>query len=392
MSQLQSIPSPARPRRRWRWWLAGLVTVLAAAILIFGTFVRAPYVLYGPGPTLNVLGQDAGRDIINVSGADVFPTSGELRMTTVSQQGGPGTHLTYFQVASALLSDDWDVEREEDVFPQGTTREQISERGAAQMVSSQENAEARALTELGYQVPVTMKVVGTTNTSDAAGKLQEGDILRTIKVGDQQPAKLDTYAAIHDFLAQVEPGSVVTLEFERDGKTQTADIKTQEPINSYTGGKLLGVTGSRLGVFLTVDMDLPLDVGILVENITGPSAGMIFGLALIDKLTEGDLTGGNNIAGTGTLGMDGTVGPIGGAPQKLLGAKRDGAEYFLLPVDNCADISGRVPDGLHVYAVATLGEARQTVEGIAAGDFSRAQTCEQAIERLAVLTGDVGQS
>jgi PDZ domain-containing protein len=79
------------------------------------------------------------------------------------------------------------------------------------------------------------------------------------------------------------------------------------------------------------------------------------------------MTGGKHFAGTGAITAEGKVEPIGGIAQKLVGAKDQGAEYFLAPAENCADVAGRVPDGLDVIKVATLAEARAAVEGIAAG-------------------------
>jgi len=103
---------------------------------------------------------------------------------------------------------------------------------------------------------------------------------------------------------------------------------------------------------------------------------MMFALGIIDKLTPGPLTGGNDVAGTGTISVDGSVGPIGGIRQKLYGAKDDGAEYFLAPTENCAEVAGNVPDDLTVFAVSTLDEALAAVEVVAAeGDITALPTC-----------------
>jgi PDZ domain-containing protein len=92
----------------------------------------------------------------------------------------------------------------------------------------------------------------------------------------------------------------------------------------------------------------------------------MFSLAIYDKLTPGALTGGANIAGTGTINYTGAVGPIGGIQQKLAGAKRGGAAWFLAPAANCDEVVGHIPDGLQVFKVATFAQARDTVEAIAA--------------------------
>ena len=93
-----------------------------------------------------------------------------------------------------------------------------------------------------------------------------------------------------------------------------------------------------MGVGLRLDYDLPVDVTLRTGNVGGPSAGLMFSLAIYDALTPGELTGGKNIAGTGTMDDEGVVGPIGGIRQKLIGARRAGADFFLAPADNCDDV------------------------------------------------------
>ena len=101
-------------------------------------------------------------------------------------------------------------------------------------------------------------------------------------------------------------------------------------------------------------------------NVGGPSAGTMFALGIYDTLTPGAMTGGQQIAGTGTIDPAGKVGPIGGIRQKLVGARDGGADCFLAPADNCDEVVGHVPDGLQVVRISTFDEARQAVEAIAA--------------------------
>lgn len=377
------LPGGKRKGRKGRGLTALLVSVVVLGAVALGiSTLRAPYVLEGPGPTLDVLGDANGGPVLAIDGLPTYDTAGELRMTTVSVRGGPGYHVTYWEVARAWLDPEWDVVREEEIYPPGITQQEVDQQGAAQMVTSQENAMARALTEIGQKVPAKLTAVGVGKGSDAAGKLEEGDVLTHISAPGRDRVALEYYDSIHSFLSATEPGTEVTVEYLRNGQPGKAQIRTHAPVNGHTGGPLLGASGSRLGIYLSVDMDLPFDVAISVDGISGPSAGLMFTLALIDKLTPGELTGGANVAGTGTLGMDATVGPIGGAPMKIAGAKRDGAEFFLLPVDNCADVAGRAPEGIQVVAVASLSEARQALEQIADGQTGQLQTCEQATARL----------
>jgi PDZ domain-containing protein len=113
--------------------------------------------------------------------------------------------------------------------------------------------------------------------------------------------------------------------------------------------------------------EFPFEVDIQLDDVGGPSAGMMFALGIMDKLEEGSLTGGEAIAGTGTIDASGTVGPIGGIRQKLFGAERAGAEYFLAPADNCDEVRGHVPDGLRVFAVKTLDDALAALGAVSSG-------------------------
>jgi PDZ domain-containing protein len=123
----------------------------------------------------------------------------------------------------------------------------------------------------------------------------------------------------------------------------------------------------QLGVLLSSEFDFPFEVRIALDNVGGPSAGSMFALGIIDKLTEGDLTGGRHFAGTGTIDSTGAIGRIGGIQQKLAGARDDGAEFFLAPAENCAEVVGNVPEGMTVVRVATLDEAVRAVEVLGSG-------------------------
>jgi PDZ domain-containing protein len=130
------------------------------------------------------------------------------------------------------------------------------------------------------------------------------------------------------------------------------------------------------GIIVGGDYEFPIDVRIQLENVGGPSAGMMFALGIIDKLTPGALNGGEVIAGTGTITATGEVGPIGGIRQKMYGAVGAGAEWFLSPVDNCNEVTGHIPDGLTVFSVETLDDALAVLDAIESGqDTSGLPSC-----------------
>ncbi|WP_315097279.1 S16 family serine protease [uncultured Cellulomonas sp.] len=334
-----------------------LGTALLLAVLVI---LPVPYAISSPGPTRDVLGSHEGTPLIEVSGAETFDSTGALRLTTVSGTGGPGFPSSVVGVVEGWLSGSAVVQPVELLYPPDRSQDEIDESNEAEMVSSQENAAVAALTELGYEVPATLVVAGAVEGSDAEGKVEEGDVIVALD-GTAVP----DYQGLIGQLDQVEPGTTVVLTVRRHG--QAVDI----PI--VTGEKDDG--RAQIGVFIDPTFDMPVDITISIDDIGGPSAGAMFALGIVDKLTAQDEANGVDIAGTGTIDVTGEIGPIGGIRQKLAGATRDGAAWFLAPAANCDEVVGFVPDGLRVVRVETLHEAREAITAIGAGTADDLPTC-----------------
>jgi len=351
------------PRAPWspRAVVLSISGVLTAALLLLMSAIPAPYAIQDPGPTVDTLGEVDGDPLIQVDGAATYPTEGELRLTTVSVSGGPGgAPVDALEVVGAWLSGASAVVPVELVYPVGVSREERDELAAQEMTTSQENATAAALTELGYEVPAELVVAGAVEGTGSDGVLLEGDVL--VSAGGVDLVMWTDLTAV---LAATPPGTALPLEVLRDGERTDVEVVTGDD----------GEGGSVLGVFIDPAFDFPVDVTIRIDEIGGPSAGTMFALGIVDMLTPGALTGGENVAGTGTITIDGEVGPIGGIRQKLAGAARDGAAYFLAPVDNCAEVVGHVPAGLQVVPVASLAEATDALTAIGAGDAADLPAC-----------------
>jgi PDZ domain-containing protein len=156
-------------------------------------------------------------------------------------------------------------------------------------------------------------------------------------------------------MSDVKPGDEVTVVVRRNGKQLTEKLATvqnpKDPSRAF------------IGVQLTVGFHSPVDVQVALANVGGPSAGLMFSLAIVDTLTPDDLADGRNIAGTGTITPQGKIGPIGGIVQKMNGAAREGATLFLAPQSNCSEVAAHVPDGLDVVAVKSLDDAVAVLSG-----------------------------
>ena len=328
------------------------------ALLAVGAFAitrPVPYVRFSPGPVYNALGEDQGQPVVSIDGAETFPTDGELGITTVYELGAPGSRLTLFEAFKGWLDPSVDVIPrdllyEEDAFDDDDAGDEFRRQGAAQLAESEENAVAAALSFTGE--PVTYEVVVTEVESDApaSGALEVDDAI--VAINDQD---VDTYADVRRIMNKVDPGDDVDVRIERD------DDELTETITS--GSSPDDDERAYLGVYLGLEFDSPVEVDLSLDDVGGPSAGLIFSLAIVDSLTPESLTEGRAIAGTGTITPEGKVGAIGGIVQKMHGAKGDGAEIFLAPRSNCGDVVGNIPDGLAVVAVRTLDEAVGALDG-----------------------------
>lgn len=341
---------------------AGLIALLLIGVMMF---LPTNFVIRAPGPVLNTLGAVDQTELITISGAESFESQSTLDMLTVFVQGGGSNRLTIPVVLEALFNPTKDIAPEETVIPRGVSTDEQSQQNDMQMVSSQDQSVAAALTELGHEFKTWLDVAGfATDTNQSV--LKEGD--RLLKFEGQDIQSLEQLKA--DLDKQGDAPSTMTIE--RPGgedKTQRMDV---------TVSTTPGAAGNRqLGVLLNTSHDFPIDVKFGVEDIGGPSAGMMFALAIIDRLTEGSLAGNHHIAGTGSIDQEGTVGAIGGIAQKMVSAQREGASVFLAPADNCPEVIGRIPDGLDVVKVSTLHEAREVLEQVADGaDPANMTTCK----------------
>lgn len=357
---------PAPPRHRSRSAVAGMwALAVALVVLLILTLLPTSYVIQQPGPVYNTLGTATGADgeevpLISVEDAETYPTEGSLDLLTVQVVGNRERRPSWFELATAWFDPSRAVLPLDAIFPPGQTTEQRNEESAALMVDSQQEATAAALSELGYDVSRRLTVHSFTEDSASEGILEPDDVILAV---DDRP--VTTVPQVREAVAAGE-GAAVEFTILRGGKERRLSVTPREDEES----------GWIVGVQLSGAYDLPVDVTIQLDNVGGPSAGMMFALGIIDVLTPGPLTGGETIAGTGTIDAAGDVGPIGGIRQKLFGAQDAGAEYFLAPQDNCNEVVGHVPAGLRVFAIATLDDALTALEAIRdESDLDTLPTC-----------------
>lgn len=326
--------------------LVALLPIVAFSALL--AVVTVPYVSLGPGPTFNTLGAVDGKEVVDIEGTHVHPATGHLNMTTVSQRDD----LTLAQALGLWMSGREQLVPHDLVYPPDKSREEVDKENDTDFKRSEDSAEYAALGYLKYPPALTVETVNEPGPS--AGKLQPGDAIDA--VNGTPISGIDQFQGL---LKQTKPGQNVLLDYRR---------KTAPP---GTATITLGTHPDRnygfLGIAVLEAPWAPFRVTFNLANVGGPSAGLMFSLAVVDKLTTGNLAGPKFVAGTGTIGADGKVGPIGGITHKMLAAQEAGATVFLVPADNCDEARSGNDEGLQLVKVGNLGEAVDALHALSAG-------------------------
>ena len=349
-------PVSRRPRRA-----SGLVFLSLFAISLIGlVFLPTPYVIEQPGPVFNVLSVENGESVITVENAKTYETKGDLDLLTVSVLGSRENTPSWLELGWAWLDPAKVITPIDAIFPEGQTTKQAEVESAAMMEQSQQDAIAVALKKLGYKVPFEVYISEVLKGAPASGILRATDFVKTAS-GIQVQSVEQLRAILNE-----SNGQPVAVEIERAGKLQTVEVTpTKNEAGDY-----------RMGVLAGIKYDFPIQVNLKLSDVGGPSGGMIFALGIYDILTPGYLVGGEKVAGTGTIDGNGNIGPIGGIRQKMHGAQRAGASYFLAPADNCSQVIGNIPEGLKVFKVSKFDEALEIANAIGSdGNLNDLPTC-----------------
>lgn len=359
-------------RRERKHRLIVLCSVLSVLILVglLGFLPTTNYVVESPGPVLNVNAKIEGKEVVSVKNTNTSTTP--LAMTTVSVKGCDDKGISYWQLIKSILTSSDAVVERDNVCPKNISEKTISQVSAAQMTGSQDSAVVAAwqLTKPDAKFTLTVEQAVTDSAKQAFNK---GDKLVSIVAADSKSVQITSYKQLREVLEKLTPGKPIKLTVERGSATQEVSVVGAKPEDSSRKGAMLGIT-------LNVNPPAGHEVTYAVENIGGPSAGMIFALDIAQRLEGKNYAGTTPVAGTGTIDLSGNVGPIGGIKQKMLGAKHEGYKVFLAPAGNCADVVGNEPKGMTVIPVSTLSEARTAMQRVAAGQ-APATTCKAILQK-----------
>lgn len=345
-------PAPASdewevpPRRRMGWrgrlalWFGAVFVIVAIACI----FIRLPYVIISPGTATPV------DRVVRIDGTRTFEHRGSLLFLTVSVTNGrPNVYRTLV----GWLSSNQDVTPERNELG-CLSRAEDDQQNVMLMADSQQVAKAVALGRVGQKVTERSAgalVFDIDPKSPACGKLRVGD--RVLAVDGKPVANAQ---AIGPIVRAHRPGDNVTVTVQRGGgprRDVVVRTKAYPGPGPLHGKAFVGITPAD-----DVKFTFPpgVDVSIDPGPVTGPSAGLAFTLTLLDELTPGNLTGGRDVAVTGTIALNGDVGPVGGVAQKAVTARNAGARLFIVPVDEVAD-ARKHAGSMKVVGVRTIEDA-----------------------------------
>ena len=341
------VPAGVRPTDRapkWPWIVAAVLIAIGITIAIAWP-LTVPYYTLSPGPIYDTA------DFVHVEDGDVS-TDGELFFLTVSLK-----EANVFEWAAGYIDPRVAVRERQTVRPNGVSQEQLRRESLAAMQQSKQTATFVALTRLGYEVTLIgtgALVIETVPDSAADGVLMPNDVI--IEMDGQTVAFRDDI--IND-LSDAEIGDLVETVVERPVDESTDEFNEID-VSLVLGPHVDDPTRPMIGVLLDNNepiVEFPVEVEIDSQNIGGPSAGMMFTLQIMDQLTDGEITHGERIAGTGTISRDGTVGSIGGVKQKVYGAIDAGARAVLIPAGNYEDAVEAAGDDIKVVRIETIDDA-----------------------------------
>ena len=344
---------PGRLRARI-WWLTGPLLGLSLLAFVVLLIWPAPYTTESPGGTYDT------RTLIEVQkGTPTFNHPGEIRFVTVSELSRP----SFFQVLVGWLQSNVDV------FPtkltsEGRTRAEDQRYSAVLMSNSKQSAAFQALTRLGFgpqEMADGVFINQIVKGSSADGHLEAGDTIHALTNGGGVTTNISTTQDLAAYIKLTKPGQRLTVTVDRPG------VSLKKNVNITLGSqKVDGKKVSYMGIYMETRPRyvLPFTVNFDTGDVGGPSAGLALTLSLMDKLSKTDLTNGQTVAVTGTMHVDGSVGPIGGIRQKTASVIASGATYFLVPADNYDDARAVAGKRLKVLKVTSLDDALAALKTI----------------------------
>lgn len=310
--------------------------IVVASIMPFG-LMKTDYYFMAPGPPYQW--------DITIEGAKSYDYEGNLYQLTVRRD-----EANYFTYVWAKVDNSVDLYSREVILPKGVTPQELSEISMQNMKTSENIAIAVALNLLDYQIETEgdgVLVVGIMDDSPVVGKLLKEDLI--ISINNEVIKSTTEFISL---LRTYEIGDMVSIGLIRNDKEMSIETKLIEHIE-YENEPMVGFLASTPNQRFVFPISVDIDTG----NVGGPSAGLMMALNVYNSLTEYDITKGIKVAGTGTIEIDGSVGPVGGVKQKVIAAKNAGSTLILVPTANFDDVQSYIDEDTSIVSVDTFNEA-----------------------------------
>lgn len=339
-------------RQTWSAVVSALCFVACALVI---TLTPAPFVVWGPGRTVELLTEDEGAAVVTVVNATTYPPSGRLLLTTITQTP-LDDRVSLLEALYAYWSPDQDAIPVSAVYPAGSTAQEIEDETAAALATAQQDAKAAALRTAGIKVDPVPVVLSVNATGPAAGKLRVGDVIRSVRNGDAAPVTVQTAQDASQAVASGQVGDEVVFNIQRGTIEQDVTVVTVSS-KSKPDLPVAGVSFTQ-GYLYAPEISFALGT-----EVGGSSTGLMLALAVYDRLTAFQLLGDRVVAGTGTIDANGTVGRVRAVRERVAAARLAGASVFIVPKANCVDLAGE-QSGMRLVAVGTLAETVAALEAL----------------------------
>ena len=321
-----------------------VLLIILIALMPIG-LIKTDYYFMSPGPPYQWE--------IDYDTLDNYAFEGNLYQLTVRRD-----EANIFVYAWSLLNDSYDLYPREIILPDGVTPKELSEISIQNMRTSENVAIAVALKNIGYDIESKgdgVSVVGILDDSPVQNKLKKGDLLNSINA-----IEISSASEFISTLRTYNIGETVSIGLLREVKGNLEQLYIETTLIEhveYEGEPMVGF----LATTVNERFDFPFEVDIKTGNVGGPSAGLMMALNVYNNLIPEDITNSMIIAGTGTIEIDGSVGPVGGIKQKIIAAKRAGAELIIVPVANFEEAKVFETDKTAIVEVDSFAEALSVI-------------------------------
>jgi PDZ domain-containing protein len=323
-----------------------VILLITSSLSYFGLFIDTEYYYMSPGPPYEW--------DITIEAAQEYESEGNLYQLTVRRD-----IANYALYTWAYFSDSVDLYPKEVILPKGVTPSELSQISLQNMQTSENVAIAVALNSLGYNVQSEgdgVLVVGILDNSPVKGKLLKNDLIISVSGEKEIIYSVNSSTQFISLLRTFSIGETVIIGILRNDKKIQIETELIEHIE-YKNEPMVGFLASTPNQRFTFPINVDIDTG----RVGGPSAGLMMALNVYNKLSETDITNSTVIAGTGTIEIDGSVGPVGGVKQKVIAAKRAGATLILVPTANYEDAKSYKDDETSIVAVESFKNALQVI-------------------------------